>query len=355
MLGLRGVGTTVLEVVAVLLVPLSCGTSGGEEEASVATNVAVHTAPVVTRDMHRFITAYGYVEPEPARNGRSPAGAVLAPLGTGIVTEIRTVEGAHVSRGDVLLRLDTRMADVAVQKGEREVAFAERVVERQRQLLPSEATSPRALQEAEQRLSDARSALAAARTARSYLNVVAPITGTVTGLSVRVGQAVDASSVLGRVVDLGRMVVVADVPVVEAGGFGVGARVVLGSDSSGRRGVVSIIGKNVDPQTGTVRVTASLAAGSGLAPGQFTDLQILAASHRSVLVVPNEAVVSRSGEGSWIMVVAGDSASRTPVIVGIREGGLAEVSAPGLAPGMSVATVEAYSLPARTKVHLARH
>lgn len=54
------------------------------------------------------------------------------------------------------------------------------------------------------------------------------------------------------------------------------------------------------------------------------------------------------------MVVAGDSAGRTPVTVGIRESGLAEVSAPGLTPGMTVVTVEAYSLPSRTKVHMAR-
>lgn len=344
----------VLASLGVMSLLVSCDRGGGGEEAAVATNVAVHTAPITTRDVHRYVTAYGYVEPEPARDGRSAAGAVLTPLAAGVVTEIRTAEGARVAKGALLLRLDTRLADVAVRKSEQDVAFAERVVERQRQLLPSEGTSPRALQEAEQRLNDARSALAAAKTSRSYLDIVAPIAGTVTGLVAHVGQAVDATSVLGRVVDLARVVVVADVPVAEARGLATGARVVLGSDSVGVRGVVSIVGKEVDAQTGTAKVTVALAPGSGLTPGQFTDLRIQADAHRGSLVVPEEAIVSRSGEGSWLMVVERDSATRRPVTVGMREGGMAEVSAPGLAHGMTVVTVEAYSLPPRTKIHLAR-
>ncbi len=347
-------GALALTSACMLTVATACARGGGEDDSAVETDVAVHTATIGRRDVHRYVTAYGYVEPAPARDGRSAAGAVLTPLSPGVVTRILTVEGGRVTKGEVLIQLDTRLADVAVRRSEQDVAFAERVVERQRQLLPSDGTSQRALQEAEQRLTDARSALATARTARAYLEIAAPISGTVTGLSARVGQSVDASTVLGRVVDLGRLVVAADVPVVEARGLASGGRAVVGSDSTGARGVVAIIGKDVDPQTGTTRVTVSLAPGSGLTPGQFTDLRILAETHAGVLVVPEEAVVSRSGEGSWIMVVDGDSASRKPVTVGIREGGMAEVSAAGLQSGQSVVTVEAYSLPEHTKVHLAR-
>lgn len=349
----RRLGALVLAYVGIVSVADACARGGGGDETTVVTDVAVHTGVVVARDMHRFVTAYGYVEPAPARDGRAAAGALLTPLAPGVVTEILTVEGARVSKGAVLIRLDTRLADVAVQRAEQELAFAKGVAERQRLLLPSEGTSQRLLQEAEQRLNDARSSLASARTSRSYLEVAAPISGTVTGLSARVGQAIDATTVLGRVVDLGRIVVTADVPVNEAQGLAIGGHVELGSDSAGARGVVSIIGKDVDPQTGTARVTISLAAGSGLAPGQFTDLRILAASHPGVLVVPDEAVVSSSAQGSWILVVSHDAATRMPVTVGIREGGMTEVSAPGLASGMSVVTVEAYSLPERTNVHVA--
>lgn len=41
--------------------------SGGEEE--VLTDVAVHVGTVGRATLHRYVTAYGYVEPEPAGGG----------------------------------------------------------------------------------------------------------------------------------------------------------------------------------------------------------------------------------------------------------------------------------------------
>ena len=345
---------TLALVLTLVTASISACTPGDAEGDGAGTDVAVHVAAVEARDMHRYVTAYGYAGPAPMREGESAAGAVLTPLTSGVVAQVLGVEGARVEKGTVLARLDTRIADVTVQRAEKDLAFAERVAARQRQLLSTEGTSERGLQEAEQRLSEATTALAATRASRAYLDVVAPLTGTLTGFAARVGQAVDATTVLGQVVDLGRLVVTADVPATEARTLAPGARADVGREGATVRGTVSTIAKEVDPQTGTTRVTVMLASGSDLAPGEFTDLRIAAESHRAVLVVPEEAIVSRTGEGSWIMVVTGDSASRLPVTVGIHEGGFAEVTAPDLKAGTSVVTVEAYSLPERTRVHLVR-
>jgi membrane fusion protein (multidrug efflux system) len=52
------------------------------------------------------------------------------------------------------------------------------------------------------------------------------------------------------------------------------------------------------------------------------------------------------------MVVEGDSAVRHPVTVGLRDGGMVEVSGEGLREGMRIVTVEAYSLPEQTRIHI---
>lgn len=320
------------------------------EDAPIVTDVAVHTTPIIQATLRRYVTAYGYVDPEPVHTGTPSAAGLVSPQISGVVATIEVVEGQRVARGAILLRLDSRMAEVTVQKAERDVAFAETLVKRQRQLLPADGTSPRAVQEAEQRLGQAQSELAAAQTARAYLDVTAPVTGTVVGLTAGVGQAVDPGTVLAKIIDLDRLVVTADLPYQEVAGLAVGQRVLLGADSTAR-GILTSLSREIDRQTGTRRVQASLPAAAGFAPGQFTDIRITAEERPHVLVVPEAGVVTQAAGGSWIVVVEGTKATRRLVTVGIREAGLVEISGDGLRPGMAVVTIEAYSLPERTKIH----
>jgi membrane fusion protein (multidrug efflux system) len=323
--------------------------AGGED---IVTDVAVHVAPVRRATLHRYVTAYGYVEPEPAANGKPPAGALLSPIVGGVLAEIDCIEGQRVTAGRVLFRLDSRMAEVAVQKARQNVDFADKAFQRQQELLSSNGTSQRAYQEAQQQLESARSELSAAETALAYLRITAPLTGTVVRLSATVGQFVDPTTVLAEVVDLDRLVVTANVPAREATGLAPGLPVFLGPDSATARGRVRIVARDIDPRTGTYRVQTSVPPGSGYTPGQFTDIRIVAEEHPNVLVVPEVSLVTRAGEGSWVMVVEGDSAVRRPVTVGLRDHGLVEVAGDGIAEGTTVVTDDAYSLPEVTKIHI---
>jgi membrane fusion protein (multidrug efflux system) len=158
--------------------------------------------------------------------------------------------------------------------------------------------------------------------------------------------------VLAKIVDLGRLIVAAEVPVHEAAGLKPGLPVLIGADGAAPRGILTVVGREVDQHTGTYRVQASIPPAGRFAPGQFTEIRIVAEERPNVLVVPEEGLVTRAGEGSWIVVVDSGQATRRPVTVGVRDAGLVEVSGAGLEEGMTVVTVEAYSLPERTKIHL---
>ncbi|MBS1241240.1 MAG: efflux transporter periplasmic adaptor subunit [Gemmatimonadetes bacterium] len=322
------------------------------DEGEVATDVGVHVGRIERATLHGYVTAYGYVEPAPAEDGTPAAGAVLSPLSPGVLAEIHAVEGRRVAKGDVLFRLDSRMAEVLVRKAEDDVTFAEQTLTRQQLLLQTDGTSQRALQDAQQRLSEARNALAAARTGLAYLEIVAPLAGTVVQLNARAGQSVDATTVLAKIVDLNRLVVTAGVPAGEAEGLKVGLRVLLGADSAAAHGTLTIVGREVDTSTGTYRVQASIPAGAGFTPGQFTEIRIIAQERKDVLVIPEAALVTRAGEGTWIAVVDGDQAVRRAVTVGLRDGGRVEVSGEGLEAGTRIVTDEAYGLPASTRIHV---
>jgi membrane fusion protein (multidrug efflux system) len=322
-----------------------------EEDVEMGTDVAVHVGKIIRATLHRYVIAYGRVEPEPASNGKPPAAAFIgSPLG-GILVQINCVEGQRVSKGDILFRLDSRVAEVALLEAQKKLEFAKHTYERQKKLLEGEGTSLKSFQEAESQFNIAKSELAAAQTQLSLLQIEAPLTGTLVKLSAELGQSVESNATLAKIIDLDRLVVAADVPSREASLLKLGQHVELGSEASAK-GTLVFISKDIDPNTDTVSIRASIPATIEFHPGHFLNIRIICDEHRDCLAVPEESLISSEEEGSWIMIVQGDEAVRIPVQDGFREHGLVEVTGEGLTEGMIIVTEEAYSLPSLTKIHI---
>lgn len=346
-------GLIILAIVAAAALMLihRLGSQAAGEEEEIATDVAVHVGKIVRATLHRYITAYGTVEPEPPGEGKSAAGAYLsAPLG-GILAEIRCVEGGPVEAGTVLFRLDTRLAEVAVTKALKALEFAELTYERQKKLLAADGTSQRAFQEAELQLTTARSELLAARTELSLLEIKAPLAGTVVRINARIGQSVEPNTVLAEVIALNRLVVTAQVPSREAILLKSGQPVDfgLGTPISGK---LTVVGKDIEPGSDTVLVRASIPADAGFRPGEFLSIRIVAEERRDVLAVPEESIVPGPEGGTVLMMVEGDRAVPKPVRAGLRDAGLAEVEGEGLKEGLVIVTTDAYNIGGETKIHI---
>jgi membrane fusion protein (multidrug efflux system) len=336
---------------AVLVLIKGLGPKSAGEEEGVVTDVAVHVGKIVRATLHRYVTAYGTVEPEPPGEGKAAAGAYLsAPVG-GILADIRCAEGRPVERGTVLFRLDTRLAEVAVTKAEKALVFAEQTYERQKKLLAAEGTSEKAFQEAELQLMTARNDLAAAKTELSLLEIKAPLTGTVVRINARLGQSVEPNAVLAEVIALDRLVVAARVPSREAGLLKPGQPVNLGAESAAP-GKLAVVGKDIDPATDTVLVRVAILAGAGFRPGQFLSIRIAVEERRDVLAVPEESVVPGPDGGTMLIMIEGDKAVPRPVKAGLRDGGLAEVEGEGLKEGQVIVTTDAYNITSETKIHI---
>lgn len=343
----------VLAVFALVAVIVRVSGGGGEEE-EIVPNVAVHAATVGRVSLRRTVTAYGTVEPAPPMDGQPAAGAMITPFVDGVVSDVVMVEGRRVDRGTVLVRLDSRMARSALDRARSAADVARKAFERQEALLATDGTSQKAYLDARAQRDVAEAELAAAETRLAYLNIAAPLTGTVLRVQAVVGQHVDATSVLAEVVDLDRLVVTAAVPSREVVGLAEGQRVLLGTGDSVPEGTVRVLGRNVDRASGTYRLQASVPAGAGLMPGQFTQVRVVAGEHTGVLAVPEQSVISHPDQGTWIVVVEGDRAVHRPVTTGFRDRGLVEVSGAGLEEGMRVVTDEAYGLPSGTLIRVVR-
>jgi len=189
----------------------ACGHSGPGEEQAETTEVAVQVAKIVRTTLNVNVEAYGRVEAEPAGGGLPGGGVQLASAVPGVVVAVRAKEGEAVSRGALLVELDDRIAKAPVEKAEHALQYAEQVAARQRKLEGVGGTSDKVVQETAQQLAAARADLSAAQAQLALTRITTPIGGTVVRLPVHPGQAVDPSTVVAEVVDLGRLIVTASV------------------------------------------------------------------------------------------------------------------------------------------------
>lgn len=299
-----------------------------DEEAAPPTVVSVQVGTLERRTLHQYVTGFGTVMAAPATAGAPAADAPLSAPTSGVVASVNVVEGQQVAKGELLMTLNSGAitADYAVEE-----------VERQRKLYAQHNTSLKSLQDAETQL--------------ALLRVTAPLAGTVTGVNVKPGAAVDLTTVVAEVMDLKRLVVTTNIPEAAAAALKVG-EVVQVLTQPPVTAALSYISPTVDPGDGTVLARAVLPPAGGLRPGQFVALRIVTGVAADCLAAPEASVVTDVDGHSAIALVTGDKAVQTPVQTGYREDGRVQISGPELKAGDSVVTVGAYGLPDQTRIQV---
>ncbi|WP_411728251.1 efflux RND transporter periplasmic adaptor subunit [Methyloglobulus sp.] len=331
------------------------------EDLELATEVAVQTGKITRTTLHRYVMAYGIVEPEPAMMGKPPASSKIAAPMMGLLTHIYCEEGQYVKTGDLLFELDTRSTDALIAKARVAVEFAQKNFARKQQLSSTDNISRKLYDEAELLLQTARKDLVSAQTQRELLRIKAPLSGTVAAIHFKVGEAVNLNTVLADLINLERLDIAIRVPSQEANSIRLKQPVTISAsstfdpnhmDEAGlHRGTVIFIGSQIDPLTDTLLVRASLNPELGLRTGQFVSVRVLVEERPERLAVPIESVVTREGS-STIAMVEGDNAKQTVIKPGLRDGNLIEVSGENIREGMVIVTQGAYGLPPKTRIRV---
>jgi membrane fusion protein, multidrug efflux system len=307
----------------------SPASGGGEsDDENTPTVIAVQVGALKRMTLHQYVSGYGMVEAAPATATEPAAGGPLAAPIAGTVAKINVIAGQQVQKGDVLVELNSESAAFDYAKAE---------VDRQEKLFTQQNTSLKNLE-------DARAQLAS-------LEIIAPVSGTVTRLDVKPGQAVDAGATVAEVINLGRLAISAKIPAAQTSDLRAGQDMQILTDPPVTTSL-SFVSPTVDADDGTVLVWASLPPQSGLKPGQFAQLKIATDIHTNCLAAPAESVVTDDSGNNFISLVNGEESTQTPVQAGFREDDWVEVSAPGLKEGDQVVTVGAYGLPDKTQIKI---
>jgi RND family efflux transporter MFP subunit len=298
----------------------SPGGPGGSGQAGAFGPTLVVTAPVEIDDSGTDIRAIG--------TAAAARAVTLYPQVTGLVEAITFTPGGRVTRGQVLVRLDSADQQVAVERAEIALDAARQAVERAERLEKSGNVTAVALSDARQAEQQAAIDLRSAELELAKRTIRAPFAGVIGLTDVSVGELVNSSKAIGTIADMASVTVAFDVPERVVGRIAVGQEVSATAASlpgMSIEGRISAIDNRIDPATRTMRVEATLPNDTDdLKPGMAitTGFSVPGEAHPSV---PSLAI-QWGREGSFVWKLDGEEVRRVPVQIVARRSGAVTVA-----------------------------
>jgi membrane fusion protein, multidrug efflux system len=340
--------------VARLLQVPSADAAAAPARSAGAAPVPVAAATVSRADLPVKLTALGSVA---AFNT-----VTVRPRVDGQLMRVAYREGQFVRQGALLAQIDPRPFEVQLEQAEGQLARDQAQLANARvdltryQTLLSEdsiaqqnvAAQASTVKQLEAALKVDQSAIDNARLNLTYSRITAPLSGRVGLRLVDVGNVVTAAGTAGIVVitQVEPIAVVFTLPedalrtVLPRIRQGVKLPVDAFDRAGATRlaiGTVLTVDNQIDQSTGTVRLKAVFDNHDhALFPSQFVNVQVLADTQRSQLVVPASAV-QQGPQGAFVYVVRDGKASIRPVKVGLTQGERTSVTG-GVEPGEVVVT-----------------
>lgn len=330
MKGLVRISSTRILAAATLAAAAACsgGAAGESDSATAETVVGTENIAVVTT---------GTLQSGPALSGAiapEREAAVRAQVG-GSVLQTMVDQGQAVRRGQTLARIDAGglqdvflSARAGVTSASNNADVARRELERSQKLFAAGAIAERDMDQARRNavaasaaLADARARLSTARKQVGNTVVSAPMNGVVSERAVSAGDVVQPGAALFTVVDPSSMRFEGSVPAEQLGQVRLGAPVsftVNGYPGRAFAGRVTRINPTADPATRQVRIVISIPNAEGRLVGGLFATGRVATETRTGLLVPVNAVDSRSSVPAVLRVKSG-KVERVTVQLGLRD------------------------------------
>lgn len=256
---------------------------------------------------------------------------------SGYLDEVKFEDGALVSKGDVLFKIDDRQfvaeeerAAAAILQIEARIKKLTSQLRRAEELMARKALSENEFETAQYDLDEANAALKEAQAALNvaslnvqFATISAPLSGQIGRSMVDVGNIVTTDqTALATIVPLDQVHVYFDIDertvlrlrrleqtgtIVNAMKEPVVVRISLAdSDEFAIEGKVDFLDNQIDPATGTLRARATISNTNGLlTPGLFVRLKFPIGKPESAVLIPEEAMASDQGR-PFVYVVGKD-------------------------------------------------
>ena len=263
----------------------------------------------------------------------------LRPEISGRVVAVRFQEGKHVSRGDVLIKINDEELQAQLKRKQLEEKLAADDERRKRALLDINGISQEEYDKALNSLDMIKAEREVIESQIAKTQIVAPFDGVVGLRYVSEGSFITPTTRVATIQDLDSLKVEFSVPERHARLLHEGTRVMVqvGSSEEWREGVVFAVEAKVDPATRTIKARAVLPYADGhMIPGSFSKVKITLQRFPDAILIPSGAVIPQL-EGNYVFVCRNGKAHSAPVTVGVRTDRDVQIT-DGLAAGDTLIT-----------------
>ena len=230
--------------------------------------------------------------------------ATLSSRIQGTIDKLLVREGTQVSKGQLLIQLDSRDLQADLARANAEIENAKPHLDRMNQLYAQDAVSKQEMENATRAYRVAEANRKAVEAQLSYTAVRAPFDGVITEKKVEAGELASPGQPLLKMEDPWRLRLEATVAEGDLKSVSRGDKIPVVIDALGGQaltGIVSQILPAGDPHTHTFMVKVDLPKTAGLKAGMFGRFQLDKGLTQTILV-PSTAVVER-GELTSLFVV----------------------------------------------------
>jgi len=348
----------------IALVASGCSKPAADEEIASADvpTISAETGVVARQDLVEPLAVRGLIVAMPNQDVK------IAAQVAGRIDSLNVAEGDFVRAGQVIAEIDPRpfndqkrQAAAAVSNTKAALENAKLNLERTERLFQRGIAAGKEVEDARAQLAGAEAAreqaAASFDTAERDLSrtrVASPIAGQIVKRLASVGEQVDgtASQPIAQVANLDHVEIAAAIPVEHLGRIKIGQPVTVTSDAYVDQpftGEIIAIAPSVDAATNTTLARIRMAnPGRLLKVGMFVQAQVGLSIHKGALTVPPSAV-SKGEDDAAVYIVAGETATRTKVTLGMETTAAVEVL-DGVKEGQKILTSAVHGLGERARL-----
>ncbi|RXR24563.1 efflux RND transporter periplasmic adaptor subunit [Flavobacterium stagni] len=247
---------------------------------------------------------------------------LIQPEFSGTLVSLNAKAGQHVSKGQVLGRVDDAGLSQQLASLENQYALAKTNFDRQKNLWDKKIGSEMQYLQAQTNMITAQKGVAQLKAQLAKTIIRAPFTGTIDEVFVEKGQVVSPSAQgLMRIVNVSNMYVSTTVPETYVGKLKVGTEVDVFLTSLGKtyKGKVRQVGNFINPSNRSFGIEVTVPNPQGLLrPNQVAKLRIIDYVNKKALVVPTNVIQKDANGESYVYVaseVNGKTAKAKKVVV----------------------------------------
>ena len=255
---------------------------------------------------------------------------------SGKITDINFEEGTHVTKGQLLAKVNDRPLQAQLQRLVAQLKLAEDRVFRQDALLKRDAVSKEAYEQVKTELATLNADIELVRAQIEQTELRAPFDGIIGLRQVSVGTYASPSTIVAKLTRIAPLKLEFSVPESYAKDVKVGTSLNFNLTGSLNKYEAQVYAResSLDPETRSLTIRALYPNPSGIMPGRYASITLRKQEFENALAIPSEAIVPEMGKDKVFLYKNG-KAEPVDIVTGIRTEALVQAVA-GLSEGDTV-------------------